>query len=135
MRSCSISYKLNFVEDLEDLRQHLSNADFNNLKTAIAFENAMYPWLNEGIDYMDNWIKENSYNYDYDDNYINLYHYKPQPIYNNYNYSTHSNNHFKSNYDYYIQDPFKVYSQSQKDLQYQQQQAEYARQRKQWEDN
>ena len=136
MRACSLSYKLSFVEDLEDLRQHLSNADFNNIKTAIAFENTMYPWLNEGIDYLDDWIKEHSYNYyGYDNDYIDLSNYKTQPIYNDYNYSTNYNKYYKNNYDYYTQNPFEIYSQYQKDLQYQQQQAEYARKRKQWEDN
>ncbi len=133
-RGCSLQYKLEQVQDLEDLRDSLTDASFNNIKTAIAFENYMYPWLDEGINYLDRYIQSN---------YKNSNRYIPNFNYGGYNYSNYYNTRTTSyNKPYtntynnsYSTDPFKAYSQSQKDLQYQQQQAEYARQRKQWEDN
>ena len=133
-RGCSLQYKLEQVQDIEDLRDSLSDASFNNIKTAIAFENYMYPWLDEGINYLDRYIKAN---------YKNSNKYTPNFNYGGYNYSNYYNTRtpsytkpYTNTYNNsYNTDPFKVYSQSQKDLQYQQQQAEYARQRKLWEDN
>ena len=133
-RGCSLQYKLEQVQDIEDLRDSLTDASFNNIKTAIAFENYMYPWLNEGINYLDRYIQAN---------YNNSNKYIPSFNYGGYNYSNYyntrepnytkpyTNNYNKSN----TTKPFEAYSQSQQDIKYQQQQAEYARQRKQWEDN
>lgn len=129
-RSCSLQYKLEQVQDLEDLRDSLSDASFNNIKTAIAFENYMYPWLDEGINYLDRYLQSNYKKYKPDftyggyNNYSNYYNSRPNLSYNNYNSSND-----------YRKDSFEVYSDSQKNLKYQQQQAEYAHKRKEWEDN
>ena len=132
-RSCSLQYKLEQVQDIEDLRDSLSDASFNNIKTAIAFENYMYPWLDDGINYLDRYIKSNynkytpNLNYGGYNNYSNYYNSRPS-------YNTYKSNYNNYNKDY-NSDPFSVYSQMQKDIAYNKRQAEYQRRQKQYKEN
>lgn len=132
-RSCSLQYKLEQVQDIEDLRDSLSDASFNNIKTAIAFENYMYPWLDDGINYLDRYIQSNynkytpNLNYGGYNNYSNYYNSRPS-------YNTYKPNYNNYNQDY-NSDPFSVYSQMQKDIAYDQRQAEYQRRQKQYKEN
>lgn len=132
-RSCSLQYKLEQVQDIEDLRDSLSDASFNNIKTAIAFENHMYPWLDDGINYLDRYIQSN-YN-----KYTPSLNYGGYNNYSNYYNSRSSYNTYKPNYNNYNQeynsDPFSVYSQMQEDIAYDQRQAEYQRRQKQYKEN
>lgn len=117
MRSCSLQQKVRYVEDIDHLRTSLSNADFANLRTALAFEAAMYPWLSEGIDYLTDYINDknkamvaSTYT---NKPKANRYNYLPETIYSNYNdrsYSTSLQN-YKNSSSYYssYKDPFDVY--------------------------
>ena len=122
----------------------LSEKELQNIKTALAYENYIFPWLEEGVSHMTAKIKESKqreYNsllaasdkYDAE-LYVPSY-YKPNNYTQQYNYSNYaiprSYNNYKSNYS----NPFNTYSSYLKNLRYQQQQAEYAKQRQEWEDN
>ena len=129
-RSCSIQYKLEQVTDMDDMLDSLSDASYNNIKTAIAFENYMYPWLDEGIDYLDRYIKSNYKSKN------NLYYKQAYNRYNNYNNinytnpvkQTYSNNKYKT-------DPYDSYTSMQKQQEYNKQQAEYKRRQQQYKEN
>lgn len=132
-RSCSLQYKLEQVSDLNDLMDSLTDASYNNIKTALAFESYMYPWLEEGINYLDRYIKSNSSTYMpslyYPTNYYNKYnnYYNSNYSNSNSNYNSNSNNYKKS----YV-DPFSTYTTSQSNIAYQKKQAEYKRRQQQY---
>jgi hypothetical protein len=131
MRSCSLQQKVRYVDDIESLRTSLSNADFANLRTALAFEAQMYPWLFESIDYLTESInKDNNklYNQLYGVN-ANYNEYYPQTIYNNYNnnsYSTSLSNYRNSSSRYSTyQNPFDVYGDYRNQQEYAARQSKY----------
>ena len=109
----------------------MSDSDIQNIKTALAYENSVYPWLDDYVDQLTDEIKSNSL---YNDSSI-YYNYRP-----NYNYSKY----IPTNYQTYNQnynsrsnsvDPYMVYSNMLKQQKYQQQQAEYQRRQKQYKEN
>lgn len=127
MRSCSIQYKLEQVTDIDDLQDRLTDASFANIKTAIEFENYMYPWLDDGLDYLDNYIKQNKSSYN------NLNYYSPR-YYNNS--TSYKQNHYQdltyNSNGTYRKSPMDTYSESQRQQAYNKQQAEYKRRQQQY---
>ena len=131
LKNCSIQGKLEKISDQEDFFNSMSDSDIQNIKTALAYENSVYPWLDDYVDQLTDEIKSNSL---YNDSSI-YYNYRP-----NYNYSKY----IPTNYQTYNQnynsrsnsvDPYMVYSNMLKQQKYQQQQAEYQRRQKQYKEN
>lgn len=109
-RTCSLVNRLERIEDQDEFYEYLSGSELQAIKTALAFEDYMYPWLDDSEEYLTDEISKSSNSYK--SNYLNLYNYKPKTIYNNYNnnysqYNMRSN----SNYDYnkYNKDSFDSY--------------------------
>ena len=130
-KNCSISGKLDRIENMSDLIDSISEAELQNIKTALAYENYVLPWLDEGVSYLTkeiNQSRNSSYynnfyvpNYYMPNNYIQYY---QQP---DYSIPTSYDNYYKQNTDVY-----NVYSDFLKNQRYQKQQLEYANQRAQW---
>ena len=130
LNACSLEAKLDSLPDIEDFLSTLSDADKQNIKTALAYERKVYSWLGEYSDSItDSLTSSNRYsgNWRYSD-------YMPSNYYSNYNPQTYTtfNPNYNSNNNY--NNPFYTYNNMVDNIEYQQQQAEYARQRKQWED-
>ena len=135
LRNCSLGYKLTKLDNQYEFMGSLNEAELQNIKTALAYEEHMFPWLESEAAELTTKIEEsenNSYN-----SYLNLSSYRPNyyagsytaPDYS-YNYSDNKYN--TNNYNY---NPYDTYTRYQENLKYQKQQAEYASKRKQWEDN
>lgn len=135
LRNCSLGYKLTKLDNQYEFMDSLTEAEIQNIKTALAYEEHMFPWLESEAAELTTTIEdsENSYY----NSYLNLSAYKPNyyagsytaPDYS-YNYSDNKYN--SNNYNY---NPYDTYTRYQDNLKYQKQQAEYARKRKQWEVN
>ena len=136
LRNCSLGYKLTKLEDSYAFMEALNDSEIQNLKTALAYEEYMYPWLESEAAELTDLIKEN-YDNDYN-SYFDVGDYAPSRYYaGSYNVPSYSHNYSNNNYNRnnYNYNPYETYSKYLEDLRYQQQQAEYARKRKQWEDN
>ena len=120
LRACSIQYKLEQVQDMDDLRDCLTDSSYANIKTAIEFENYMYPWLDEGIDYLTRYINQNktanSRSLYYKNNYYN----------NNYSNNSYNKLNTSNNYNN-SSDPFNSYNNMISQQEYNKRQAEYKR--------
>lgn len=108
MKNCSIQNKLESIEDLGDFISSISANDLQNIKTALAFEQYIYPWLDEGEAYVDDLIRDQQ---SYSSNYLNTYHYQPSPYYTRYETPSYSNYFTSSNTTYtdYNKDPVNKY--------------------------
>lgn len=136
LKNCSIGNKLEKIQDYNSFLSSLTPAEQQNLRTALEYEEFMYPWLEDNVRSINTYINKSNYNLSVPYQAYNTYrpttnydysYYKPSyrnsytnPIYN------------RGNNTY---NPYDVYKDMINDLAYQRQQAEYARQRKQWEDN
>ena len=136
LKNCSIGNKLEKIQDYNSFLSSLTPAEQQNLRTALEYEEFMYPWIEDNVRSINTYINKSNYNLSVPYQAYNTYrpttnydysYYKPSyrnsytnPIYN------------RGNNTY---NPYDVYKDMINDLAYQQQQAEYARKRKQWEDN
>lgn len=108
MKNCSIQNKLESIDNLGEFISSISSNDLQNIKTALAFEQHIYPWLDEGEDYVNDLIKDQQ---SYSSNYLDLHNYKPSAYNTNYikphysNYFIQSNNTYKD----YNKDPVNKY--------------------------
>jgi hypothetical protein len=108
-RTCSIVNKLERIGDTSELYDYLTPGEVQNLKTALSFEQAMFPWLEESETYLDEQITK-----EYASKktpYLNTYNYKPKTIYNksyNKNYTPY-NMAFDFNKNNYYKDPMSSY--------------------------
>ena len=108
MKNCSIQNKLESIDNLGDFISSISSNDLQNIKTALAFEQYIYPWLDEGEAYVNDLIRDQQ---SYSSNYLNLYNYKPSSYNTDYtapkysNYFTQSNNTYRD----YNKDPVNKY--------------------------
>lgn len=129
LKNCSVTGKLEKLPNYTDFIASLTPGELQNMKTALSYERHMFPWLDNQYDEINSMIKKNS-------NYRSkIYYYSPNYNYNNYNRSSYTIPNSSYNYRKTKQDSFNVYSSMNEQQAYQQQQAEYARKRKQWEDN
>jgi hypothetical protein len=121
----------------------LSDAELSILKNAIAYEKAVFPFLQDAIDYV-----ETLYNEEYT-TYTNPYKYRNrlQGMKGLYTYKTYNNFSNYNNYNKYYkpytiynnrfyyndsQSPYDLFNSLENNRAYQQRQYEYARQRKEW---
>ena len=108
MKNCSIQNKLESIDNLGEFISSISSNDLQNIKTALAFEQYIYPWLDEGEEYVNDLIKDQQ---SYSSNYLNLYNYKPSAYNTDYtkprysNYFTQSNNTYRD----YNKEPINKY--------------------------
>lgn len=108
-RTCSIVNKLERLGDTSELYDYLTPGEVQNLKTALSFERAMFPWLEESETYLNEQITKG-----YSSNkstYLNTYNYRPKTIYNksyNKNYTPY-NMSFDFNKNNYYKDPMSSY--------------------------
>ena len=135
LRNCSLGYKLTKLENQYEFMNSLTDAEIQNIKTALAYEEHMFPWLESEAAELTATIEE-SENSNYN-SYLNLSAYRPNYYAGSYtapdySYSYSDNKYNSNNYNY---NPYDTYTRYQENLKYQQQQAEYKRNKKQWEDN
>lgn len=135
LRNCSLGYKLTKLDNQYEFMSSLTDAEIQNIKTALAYEEHMFPWLESEAAELTSTIEESENNYS--NSYLNLSAYRPNYYAGSYtapdySYSYPDNKYNSDNYNY---NPYDTYTRYQENLKYQQQQAEYARKRKQWEDN
>lgn len=133
LNACSLESKLDSLSSIEDFLSTLSDTDKQNIKTALAYERKVYSWLDEYSDSITDSLTSSSYN-KYSNN-CRYSDYMPSNYYSNYTPQTYTT--FNSNYNTSTnyKNPFYTYNNMVDNIEYQRQQAEYARQRKQWEDN
>ena len=134
-KAVSISGKLESITSYDNLISSLTDKELQNLKTALAYEQHMFPWLEEGLDYLDELIYIDNLEYDpyiYNTAKPKNY-YKPNYEYSNYNpnlYNTWNNSYTNQRYDAYT-----AYTSMQEKLAYDKRQAEYEANRKKWGDD
>lgn len=99
LNNSSIAYKLSRMNNQEDFISSLTESELTCLKSAIAYEDYIFPWLDDIIDELNS--DYNQYNSKYVPRiYLNNYNY-----YNNNNYSKNYNNNYYSK----INKPFNSY--------------------------
>lgn len=131
LKNVSVSGKLAKLDSYDDFISSLTSSELQNVKTALAYEQYMFPWLEDNLNLVSNQLRETK-------KYSNTYMPSYYTVNYNYNYYTPQNytiNTSSYNYRNNKRDVFDTYSQMLKDQEYQRQQAEYARKRKQWEVN
>ena len=133
-KNCSISGKLDRIENISDLIDSISEAELQNIKTALAYENYVLPWLDDGVSYLTKEINQ-SRNSNYYNNFYMPSYYKPNNYIQYYQQPDYSipnsyDNYYKQNADVY-----NVYSDFIRNQRYQKQQLEYANQRAKWGNN
>ena len=130
LRNCSISGKLSKINKYEDFIASLTGSELQNLKTALAYEQYMFPWLEDNISSISSQIQKNNRRYDYNfDSYYRTNYFYDYYEPTNYTIPTSSYNYSKN-----YKDSFDTYKSLQDQLAYNQRQAEYKRNQKQWED-
>ena len=134
LRNCSLGYKLTRLDNQYEFMNSLNSSEIQNIKTALAYEEYMFPWLeSEAVELT---TKINNLEDTYRP-YLNLYNYKPKQYAGSYtapdySYSYSDNKYNSNNYNY---NPYDTYSKYLENLRYQQQQAEYQRRQKQYKEN
>ena len=137
LNSCSISYKIDSLSNPEEFLSTLSDAELQNLKTALAYENKVYPWLEE---YSDS-LKEEDPKLARDAlNRLKYSSYTPTSYYSNYSpkrYMTYNPDYniYPNLNNYNRQNAYATYINTLNNIQYQQRQAEYEANRKKWSDD
>ena len=130
LKNVSVSGKLSKLDSYDSFISSLTPNELQNVKTALAYEQYMFPWLEDNLNMVTNQLKEANRKTTYTPTY-----YSVNYNYNNYRPQNYSINTSNYNYRNNRTDVFDTYSNMIKDQEYQRQQAEYARQRKQWEGN
>lgn len=130
LRNCSVSGKLSKLNNYNDFIASLTGAELQNLKTALAYENYMYPWLDDNIDQINKYISRSNH---YTTNLKYLY--RTNYNYNSYQPSSYnipnSNNNYRKNYS----DAFDTYKSFIKQQEYNKKQADYKRRQQQYKEN
>jgi hypothetical protein len=138
LKNCSIGEKLNSITDYNQFLSSLTPAERQNLKTALEYEEFMYPWLEDNVRSITSYLNKANDNYSLSIPYDAYNNYRPSS-YKNYSYYKPSYNTPYSNALYNrgnnTYNPYDVYWDMVNDQAYQRQQADYKNKQKQWEDN
>ena len=141
LKNCSLGERLNKISDYNTFLNSLTDIEIQNLKTALAYEEYLYPWLEDNIKRLDSAIKENNKS-SYDkqnvpyaafNTYGPAYSYSKTYSTPDYSPNTYSNNNY--NYNSYNYNPYEVFKEFREKYEYNQKQAEYASNKKKWSDN
>lgn len=129
IKNCSLSNKLNSISDYKEFLNALNPSEIQNIKTALAYEEYMFPWIEEEIENMNSLIR-NAQSSSGSFGYANLYNLKPK--YTNYGAYTQPNYTLPNanqnyNYNNYNYNPYQQYLQDQQQQAYNKRQAEYKR--------
>lgn len=141
LKNCSLGEKLNRITDYNTFLNSLSDLEIQNLKTALAYEDYLYPWLEENITRLDSAIKNNNKsNYDKQNVPYTAYNtYGPAYSYSksystpDYSPNTYTNRNY--NYNSYNYNPYEVFKEFRETYNYNTKQAEYAANKKKWSEN
>ena len=138
LKNCSIGEKLNSITNYNQFLSSLTPAERQNLKTALEYEEFMYPWLDDNVRSITSYLNKTNDNYNLSVPYKAYNNYRPSS-YTNYSYYKPSYNNPYSN-DLYNRgnntyNPYDVYWDMVNDQAYQRQQADYKNKQKHWEDN
>ena len=134
LKNCSLSYKLEKIDNYAEFFNSLLPNEIQNLKTALAYEEYMFPWIDDSVNTLTNTINQNKSN---KYGYLNLYNARPKQYAGTYtrpdyslpkSYNTYNNNK-------YPVDPYDAYSSMQKQQAYNKRQAEYKRRQQQYKEN
>ena len=132
IKNCSVSGKLSKISDRAEFIESISEADLQNIKTALAYENYILPWLDESVGYLTKEINKQQINPDY---YQAPYYYRPNAYTNNYYSNSYSRPISSDNYTKRNADVYDVYQDMLENIRYKNQQAEYANNQKKWSGN
>lgn len=134
LKNCSLSYKLEKIDNYNEFFNSLLPNEIQNLKTALAYEEYMFPWIDDSVNTLTNTINQNKSN---KYGYLNLYNARPKQYAGTYtrpdyslpkSYNTYNNNK-------YPVDPYDAYSSMQKQQAYNKRQADYKRRQQQYKEN
>lgn len=130
LKNCSISGKLSKVSDYDDLLEVLSDTEVQNIKTALAYEKMMYPWLEDSVNDLTSKIDSDNLK---EDNSI-YYNYRPRA---NYNYNNYSRSNYtfprsSNNYTKQQSDSYDAYTKIREKVSYNNKQAQYEANKKKW---
>lgn len=116
LKTCSLSERINKLSDSTEFLEALTESEKQNLQTALAYEEYMFPWIDDNVEVLNQYIKnkqQNSYNSTVSAPYYrtNYYSYKSNklPTYANQSYNYFNHNAYTS--------PYKTYADSIKNLQ------------------
>ena len=128
-KNVSILGKLSYVTNMQDMLDFFSEAEFNSIKTALAYENKVMPWLDDSVSYLNKMMPKETQR-----SYFNVpSYYKPNYYTNNYNPQYYSQSRSTYNYRNNQADSFDAYNSVLDTILYNQRQAMYAQNAK--EDN
>lgn len=145
LNNCSLRYKINRLSNKDEFINQLTDKELNTIKSALTYEDQMFPYLDEVMDEIEteyrratsNGYRTNALNSYYNGSFHNL----PVTRTNNYSYSGYRNNQYFGNNNYYSgrnvslrNSPFDVYRQMRQRLEQQQQQLEYKKRQDSYKD-